>query len=32
VEWEAATPNELDVLNFKLIDREAEFLIWIIKP
>jgi hypothetical protein len=32
VEGDAATPNELDLLNSKLIDREAEFLTWIIKP
>lgn len=32
VEWDAATPKELDVASFKQSDWETEFLTWTIKP
>lgn len=32
VEWDAATPKELDVANFKQSDWETDFLTWTITP
>jgi hypothetical protein len=32
VEWDAATPTDLDVPNFKQSDWESEFLTWATRP